>query len=188
MSAGLHVEAAGHGPPLVLLHGWAMHSGVWGGLPAALARGHRVHAVDLPGHGRSPSHAPFTAAAVVRSLDAAFEAERHPVSVVGWSLGGQLALAWALTRPGRIARLVLVGTTPRFVAGEGWTCALSHETLARFGDELHVSWRRTVSAAPAGRSMPSTVHSRLKPLVSRAEVCTERLRARVCLRLSLAAG
>jgi hypothetical protein len=47
---------------------------------------------------------------------------------------------------------------------------------------------RTVSAAPAGRSTPSTVHSRLKPLVSRAEVCTERLRARVCLRLSLAAG
>jgi pimeloyl-[acyl-carrier protein] methyl ester esterase len=144
MSTGLHVEAAGHGPPLVLLHGWAMHSGVWGGLPAVLARAHRVHAVDLPGHGRSPARTPFSVAAVVRALDAAFEAERHPVSVVGWSLGGQLALAWALRRPGRIARLVLVGTTPRFVAGEGWECALSGETLARFGDELHVSWRATV--------------------------------------------
>ena len=47
---------------------------------------------------------------------------------------------------------------------------------------------RTVSAAPAGRSMPSTVHPRLKPLVSRAEVCTDRLGARVCLQLLLAAG
>lgn len=47
---------------------------------------------------------------------------------------------------------------------------------------------RAVSAAPAGRSMPSAVHSRLKPLVSRAEVCTDRLGARVCLRLPLAAG
>jgi hypothetical protein len=40
----------------------------------------------------------------------------------------------------------------------------------------------------AGRSMPSTVHPRLKPLVSRAEVCADRLGARVCLRLPLAAG
>jgi hypothetical protein len=47
---------------------------------------------------------------------------------------------------------------------------------------------RTVSAAPAGRSMPSTVRRRLKPLVSRAEVCTDRLGARVSSRLSLAAG
>jgi hypothetical protein len=47
---------------------------------------------------------------------------------------------------------------------------------------------RTVSAAPAGRSMPSTVHRRLKPLVSRAEVCTDLLGARVCLQLPLAAG
>ena len=47
---------------------------------------------------------------------------------------------------------------------------------------------RTVSAAPAGRRMPSTVHPRLKPLVSRAEVCTDRLRARVCLRRPLTAG
>ena len=47
---------------------------------------------------------------------------------------------------------------------------------------------RTVSAAPAGCSMPSKVHPRLKPLVSRAEVCTDRLGARVCLQLPLAAG
>jgi hypothetical protein len=47
---------------------------------------------------------------------------------------------------------------------------------------------RTVSAAPAGRSMPSTVYSRLKHLVSRAEVCTDRLGAQVCPGLPLAAG
>ncbi len=144
MSGGLHVEAAGHGAPLVLLHGWAMHSGVWGGLPAALAARHRVHAADLPGHGRSPALTPFTAEAVVRALDAAFAAEPRPLTVLGWSLGGQLALAWALARPERVARLVLVGTTPRFVAGDGWDCAMSRQTLERFGDELHVSWRATV--------------------------------------------
>ena len=80
----------------------------------------------------------------MRALDAAFAAEPRPLTVLGWSLGGQLALAWALARPERVARLVLVGTTPRFVAGDGWDCAMSRQTLERFGDELHVSWRATV--------------------------------------------
>jgi hypothetical protein len=47
---------------------------------------------------------------------------------------------------------------------------------------------RTVSAAPAGRSVLSIVRSRLKHLVSRAEVCTDRLGARLCLRPPLAVG
>ena len=47
---------------------------------------------------------------------------------------------------------------------------------------------RTVSAVPAGRSVRGVVRSRLKHLVSRAEVCSDRFGARVCPRLPLAAG
>ena len=144
MSGGLNVEAAGHGPPVVLLHGWALHGGIWGALPAALGRRHRVHAVDLPGHGRSPPVSPLTAAAIVESLEQAFRTERAPLTVVGWSLGGQLALAWARACPQRIARLVLVATTPRFVAGEGWECAMASATLERFAADLEANWRATV--------------------------------------------
>jgi pimeloyl-[acyl-carrier protein] methyl ester esterase len=142
--SSLHVEAAGDGPPLVLLHGWALHSGIWGELGATLARRHRVHAVDLPGHGYSRALVPLTADAVIRALDQAFATERQPLTVLGWSLGGQLALAWALACPERIARLVLVATTPRFVAGDGWECAMPRATLERFGDELEGAWRATV--------------------------------------------
>ena len=67
--AGLHVESAGHGPPIVLLHGWAMHSGLWGPLVPRLARRYRVHAVDLPGHGHSAALASFTLDAVRRRAD-----------------------------------------------------------------------------------------------------------------------
>ena len=62
MSEALHIEARGDGPPLVLLHGWAMHSGVWGALVPRLAQRHRVHAVDLPGHGYSAPAPSFTLA------------------------------------------------------------------------------------------------------------------------------
>jgi len=140
----LHVDASGQGPPLVLLHGWAMHSGAWGPLPPRLARRYRVHAVDLPGHGHSAPLPAFTLDGVVAALEAAFATSAQPLTVVGWSLGGLIAMRWALAQPECVTRLVLIAATPRFVASEDWPHALSAETLARFGDELHVAWKPTV--------------------------------------------
>jgi pimeloyl-[acyl-carrier protein] methyl ester esterase len=140
----LAVESTGHGPPLVLLHGWAMHSGIWGPVVAHLARGHRVHAVDLPGHGRSAPIAPCTLDAIVAAVEAALGGEARPLDVLGWSLGGLIAMHWAESRPASVKRLALVCTTPRFVAGADWPHAMPAEAIARFGDELHVAWKLTV--------------------------------------------
>ena len=52
MSA-LHVEVRGSGPDLVLLHGWALHGGMWGPWLDHLATHRRLHVIDLPGHGHS---------------------------------------------------------------------------------------------------------------------------------------
>ena len=144
MTPALHVESTGAGPPLVLLHGWAMHSGLWGPLAATLAPRFRVHAVDLPGHGHSAPVAPFTLDTVTAAVAAAFDSTREPLTVVGWSLGGTVALHWARAAPERIARLVLVATTPSFVARDDRPHAMAGETLARFGDELSASYRLTL--------------------------------------------
>jgi pimeloyl-[acyl-carrier protein] methyl ester esterase len=53
-------------------------------------------------------------------------------------------MRWALARPDRVDRLVLVATSPRFVAAGDWPHAMAPETLARFGDELRVAWKLTV--------------------------------------------
>jgi pimeloyl-[acyl-carrier protein] methyl ester esterase len=143
MNAALSIETTGAGPPIVLLHGWALHAGAWGPLVPRLAQRHGVHSVDLPGHGHSAPVSPFALDAVVRLLDAAFS-DAHSLTVLGWSLGGQVALRWARLRPARVARLVLVCTTPRFVAGPGWPHAMEAETLHRFGDELRIAWKLTV--------------------------------------------
>ena len=140
----LSVESSGHGAPLVLLHGWAMHSGIWGPAREQLARKHRVHAVDLPGHGCSAPITPCTLDAIVASVDGALGGEAGPFAVLGWSLGGLVTMRWALTRPERVDRLALVCTTPRFVAGPDWPHAMPREAIARFGDELHVAWKLTV--------------------------------------------
>lgn len=143
-SPALRVDVDGEGPPLVLLHGWAMHSGLWGPLAAKLASRYRVHTVDLPGHGYNAAAGPFALEASAAAIDAAVGPTDEPYTVIGWSLGGQVAMRWAKIAPSRVARLVLVCTTPRFVEGDDWPHAMSRETLSRFGDELRVAWRLTV--------------------------------------------
>lgn len=64
---------------------------------------------------------------------------------IGWSLGGMVALANAIARPGSVSRLVTVAATPRFVTGDGWPHAVAPEDLARVADDLGSDFRRTVS-------------------------------------------
>lgn len=140
----VHIEAVGAGPPLLLLHGWGMHGGLFAPILPALAQGHRVHVADLPGHGHSAPLSPLTADGIVAALDAALAQDDAPLTIVGWSLGGALALHWALRRPQRVGKLVLVCTTPAFVARADWPHAMARDTLRMFGDELRVAYRQTL--------------------------------------------
>lgn len=140
----LHVESTGSGPPLVLLHGWAMHSGLWSPVVPKLASRFRVHLVDLPGHGHSAPIEPYTLADIAAAVAARCASLPEPPIVLGWSFGGAVALQWALDKPDAVAKLVLVSTTPCFVARDDWPHAMSGETLRRFGDELAASYRSTL--------------------------------------------
>ncbi len=142
--ARLNVESAGRGPPLVLLHGWGLHAGLFAPLVSALTTHHRVHAVDLPGFGRSDPLRPWTLDAVVDALQRAFAGESAPLAILGWSLGGALAMRWALEHPSRIGKLVLVAATPKFVADDSWPHAMQRQTLEQFADELAASWKPTL--------------------------------------------
>lgn len=129
----LHVEVRGQGTPLVLLHGWGMHGGMWGQAAAQLEAHFQIHYVDLPGHGASAAVQPFTLAALVELLAQHFVA---PVNVCGWSLGGMVAQHWAVTRPEQVNRLVLVGSTPCFRMRDDWQDGMATEMLAQFATDL----------------------------------------------------
>ena len=169
MSGSLHVEATGQGPPLVLLHGWAMHSEMWGPLLPRLAQRYRVHAVDLPGHGHSAPSPEFTLDCVVAALNSAFATGAHPLTVLGWSLGGLVAMRWARSAPARVGRVVLVATSPRFVASDDWPHAMSDATLAQFGDELRVAWKLTIKRFLA-LQMQGSEHGRATLLALRSRI------------------
>ncbi|HEX8011867.1 MAG TPA: pimeloyl-ACP methyl ester esterase BioH [Casimicrobiaceae bacterium] len=180
----VHVESVGTGPPLVVLHGWAMHSGLFAPLLPRLAANFRVHLVDLPGHGYSATVLPYTldiiSAVVAEAASVAVERD-EPASVLGWSLGGMIALHWARTSPERIARLVLVAATPCFVKRPDWPHAIAETTLQQFGDELAVSYRLTlqrfVSLQVQGSEHARAVLAELRGgLFARGEPSREMLR------------
>src|SRR5512146_199187 len=129
----LHVEVTGHGQPLVMLHGWGMHGGIWADTAARLAQDFAVSSVDLPGHGRSAPLDEFTLDAVVGRLAAQFD---QPVTLLGWSLGGIIAQQWAVREPQKIARLVLVASTPCFPERADWQFGMPRATLEQFAAEL----------------------------------------------------
>jgi len=116
----------------VLVHGWGWHGGVWDAVAREFAREYRVWIPDLPGHGRSRGTAvALTLADLAKTLCAGVP---RGAVWVGWSLGGLIALAAAAS--GDVRRMVLVGTTPRFVQGVDWTCGLARRWFDDFLAEL----------------------------------------------------
>jgi len=139
--SNLHMTTMGQGRPLVLLHGWGMNSHVWRPILPALAQRAQVITIDLPGHGAN-SHLPLgTLETAVMQL-----ADHIPPDaiIVGWSLGGLIAQALAHALPKRVAALILIASTPKFVADESWEYALSPDILATFAQNLQTDYLGTV--------------------------------------------
>jgi pimeloyl-[acyl-carrier protein] methyl ester esterase len=135
----LHVEDEGHGPAVLLLHGWAMAGTLLGPLAARLRPTFRTLRVDLRGHGRSAPAPTATLDDHAADLDGLLDACAldRPL-ILGWSLGAQVALRAFPSIRRRIAGLVLVGATPRFTAAEGWP----HGLPARQVEVLAQRFRR----------------------------------------------
>jgi pimeloyl-[acyl-carrier protein] methyl ester esterase len=138
----LHVAIRGAGPPVVLLHGWALHSEVWGPWLDDLAADATLHVVDLPGHGLSAwSRGASTLTALASAIEARLPRE---ATLIGWSLGGMIALEITRLRGDRVPGLVLVTTTPKFIAGDDWPHGMPPALLADFARRLREDYRRTV--------------------------------------------
>jgi pimeloyl-ACP methyl ester carboxylesterase len=139
----VHYEVHGDGPPLVLVHGLGGSTAVWRLVRAGLD-GFQVLAYDLRGLGQSSTPAPpYSLGMLVADLDALLEhCGLDRVAVLGHSLGGAVALAYAAERPERVDAVVAVsapgGTPPeqRDVLGERARIAVQ-EGMGAIA-ELHV--------------------------------------------------
>lgn len=137
----MHIDTIGSGSPLVLIHGWGMHGGVWGDIAQRLSADFSVHSVDLPGFGASAALAKTDLDSLVRSLAEQFAT---PVNVCGWSLGGQVAMHWAARDPSKVKKLVVVTSTPCFTNRDDWSFGLPSEVLQKFATELEQNHAATL--------------------------------------------
>lgn len=129
----LYTETLGEGKTIVMVHGWAMHGGIWRNFAEALAKEFRVVTVDLPGHGFSPPVVPFSLETVAASL--AESITEAPCCWLGWSLGAEIVVYLASRFPGRVDRTILLAGTPCFVRNGGWP-GVRADILEGFAENL----------------------------------------------------
>lgn len=112
----VHRYAGGEGPVLVLIHGFGDSASGWAQVVPALAEHFRVVTLDLPGHGASdPAEPPLGFDDLEAGVEAALADQGDELTLLGNSLGGRLAMMFALEHPTRVRRLLLLNA-----AGGSW--------------------------------------------------------------------
>ena len=110
--AGTSYLATGQGQPVVLIHGVGLNKEMWGGQVVGLATNYRVIAYDMLGHGASPR--PKSGTGLIGYADQLLELLDHlqlpQATVIGFSMGGLVARAFALHYPQRLQGLVVLNS------------------------------------------------------------------------------
>ncbi|MFJ5531956.1 alpha/beta fold hydrolase [Streptomyces sp. NPDC093261] len=140
-------DHAGEGPPLLLLHGAGRTLADWAAVAPLLVPYHRVVAVDLRGHGHSPS-GPWHLSEVLKDIEEVLAAHGIPDALpVGHSLGGMLAVRYALEHP---------DVTPGAVNLDGFGWGRPDQYVGLEPDRVaqRLAQFRELSAVGQGRELP----------------------------------
>lgn len=157
----LHIERAGAGPVLVMVHGYLGGSAQWSAEIRALGSHLEVIALDLPGFGRSrhlqaPDHISGYAKAVLSALD---ELGIQRFHLLGHSMGGMVVQDMVRLAPERVDRLVLYATGPLgLLPGRFETMERSRERLKEDGVEvtarrISATWLRLREASSSAKAL-----------------------------------
>ena len=144
----LYVDDRGSGRPVVLVHGWSAHSGVWGPLADDLRAGCRVLRVDLRGHGRSralpgPWDYPALAADLADLLHT--RGLERPL-LIGWSMGVAVVLTLLARHGCTPAGLVCISGNPCQVSRPDYPHGVPATTITRLQRLLSRSFEAGLQA------------------------------------------
>ncbi|SMN10647.1 Biotin synthesis protein BioH [uncultured Candidatus Thioglobus sp.] len=122
---------------MVLLHGWGFNSELFNSLIAQYQQQYRITKIDLPGHGRSDEVAGGIDEWCDEIIKILHEKSIKNPILLGWSLGGLLAIKIASQIP--IERLILVATTPKFVRIKDWQYGIEADNFRQFSTALSLN-------------------------------------------------
>ena len=166
-----HYETAGTGTPVVLLHGFTGSSGNWRGLMAQLAANYRVMAVDILGHGKTavfPHLHRYTMPLVAADLATLLQLlAATPCHLLGYSMGGRLALYFAVYYPHLLRSLILESSSPGLaIATERESRTASDNALAdrieRDGIPAFVDYWENIGLFASQKQLETAVRARLR--------------------------
>jgi pimeloyl-ACP methyl ester esterase len=139
----LRYDRAGTGPPVLFVHGWTGNRTFWTRQVHALRERHTVITVDLRGHGESSRpRTGYGIATLAADLEHLLRALRVPrIALVGWSLGGMVALELARRLGESAHALALVGSTPGGLTDPKNASAVPSERIATMRAEMQADFR-----------------------------------------------
>jgi len=109
------ITIEGNGEPIVLLHGFTSNLHTWDELTKKLCPSYKVIRLDIIGHGNSDSPSNIEEYAIERQAEVIKEIldklDLKKVSILGYSMGGRLAITFACMYPNMVSRLILESTT-----------------------------------------------------------------------------
>lgn len=111
-----------------LIHGWAANRHVFDDFIPRLPHDWQIQSFNLPGHGDAPFAEPFDIAATADAYAAQIDAPAH---ILGWSLGGLVALYLAARHPEKVKSLCLTASFAKFAAAPDYPEGLSNPALAK---------------------------------------------------------
>ncbi|MEM6579767.1 MAG: malonyl-ACP O-methyltransferase BioC [Pseudomonadota bacterium] len=162
---------------LVLLHGWGSDREIWRPLLAHLRPWADVTLLDIPGC--APGLAAEDVPDFESVLDAVLAVAPQRAVFVGWSLGGQLALALAAHAPERVSAVVTLCSNPRFISASDWP-GISNSELddfrSRFSVDPAATLKRFRALQVQGARRPRSLLRRMGDV------------RRECLHTSMASG
>jgi len=119
-------------PHIIFLHGWGQSVQIWHQQTQYFSPLTRSYAINLPGHGGSADmQAELWLHHLQQEIQHHIHTHHQPTILVGWSLGGQMALRIQQKLEG-LSGLVLVSTTPRFRQHNDWVHGCSHDVWQGF--------------------------------------------------------
>jgi pimeloyl-[acyl-carrier protein] methyl ester esterase len=132
----------GKGEPLLMIHGWGVNSEIWVSLVDELKLFAKVYLIDLPGMGGSSSISPYTLDNIAKEIKANVPIKR--CNVLGWSLGGQVAMSLAIRMPEFVGKLILTSSTPCFVEKKDWPYGVNKNFFLNFEMEAKQNLNNTL--------------------------------------------
>ncbi|MBK4775763.1 pimeloyl-[acyl-carrier protein] methyl ester esterase [Candidatus Pantoea edessiphila] len=102
---------------LVFLHGWAINSKIWNTIIPLFEKEFLLHLIDLPGYGCNPTFNFLTLNDLAKQL-IPFLPDQSVV--IGWSLGGLIAMQLALIKPKKLRGIITVSSSPKFISTKSW--------------------------------------------------------------------